>query len=112
MKKDGEFKSSLKYLGLEFVPPGLPSRDGSVENDFRLKASTRNGSKMDFTTDLQLACFLAKKYDELIVKYEEHVSKLWDRLCSQDGELEPTGDVNPKTSFASEQNLVGKTVGD
>lgn len=54
VKVDGEFKKSLKFLGLEFIPKGItPLDNGKKMNHDRLRSFTRSGSRLEFSSELQ-----------------------------------------------------------
>nr|CAB40817.1 unnamed protein product [Neurospora intermedia] len=62
IKQNGEFKKSVKFLGLEFIPANIPPLgEGEVKDYPRLRGATRNGSKMELSTELQFLCYLSYK---------------------------------------------------
>lgn len=62
LKRDGVFLKSVKFLGLEFIPANIPPLDGSEVKEYpRLRGATRNGSKMELSTELQYLCYVSEK---------------------------------------------------
>lgn len=62
LKRDGVFEKSVKFLGLEFIPANISPLDGSEVKEYpRLRGATRNGSKMELTSDFQFLCYISEK---------------------------------------------------
>lgn len=65
VKYKGQYLTSLKFLGLEYIPPGISGKgEERVENYPRIRSNTRNGTQVEFDTYLQYLCFLSTKYKE------------------------------------------------
>ena len=58
------------------IPKGIPDRDGKIDDKkSRLRAATRNGSRLEFTETLQFGCYLSKSYTELTNRFSSEDSE-------------------------------------
>lgn len=65
VKKDGKWLGTLKFLGLRYIPSGVPDpHTGKVHQKPILRGDTRSGSKLEFDVIRQFQCFLLSRYRE------------------------------------------------
>jgi hypothetical protein len=90
VKKDGIWLTSLKFLGLEFIPANVSPLDGSSPAEHpRLRGATRNGAKLEFTERYQFLCFLSSWFsnEENLESFKLHDSRHLDYTPTTIGNL-------------------------
>lgn len=83
VKVEGKWKKSVKFVGLEYIPAGITPIDGGPTSNIpRLRGSTRKGSKLELTKDLQFLCYVSKVVTEASKSLESSnvVELLFERM--------------------------------